>query len=442
MAKAKKKLDGDTEKLGLPEGGFSRLPRCCLEILDGPLRGERLAIDGSQVSVGSGADNDLILPDPAVSQHHLVIEKTDEGYRLRDLGSTNGSFVNRLKLEQALLTPGSEIWIGQTRLLFRTVVDKVYSGQSGVGPAGMLGETAAMRELFALIQRVAPSQLPVLIEGETGTGKEMIARALHDLSLRSSGPFQVFDCGTADRESLRSDLFGHEKGAFTGALERRRGAFELAHGGTLLFDELGELPLDQQTKLLRVVETGEVQRLGGEQVHRVDVRIVAATNRDLDARVREGRFREDLFFRVSVVRIKVPPLRDRRDDILLLADYFLAQQREADPGLRAEGFDPGAIRRLWSHPWPGNVRELRNAVLRSLTSASGQLIGEADLLLQTNGVTIEPETPQSLEDAERAVLMRVLREHDWNQAATARDLGISRTTLRKKIREYGIELDA
>ncbi len=315
------------------------------------------------------------------------------------------------------------------------------------GEPELLGTSPAMRELFATISTVAPTEATVLIVGESGTGKELVARAIHRESRRADKPLVTINCAALPEHLLESELFGHEKGAFTGADRAREGRFVQAYGGTLFLDEMGELPLPLQAKLLRAVQEGEVQRLGSDRAVRVDVRILAATNRDLPTEVAAGRFREDLFYRLSVITIQVPPLRQRHEDIVLLAHHFL--QRAAERNRRTvRAFSPRAMDALLRHAWPGNVRELQNAVERAVILCPGETIELEDLpttvrpkdsALEDKGMPREGQG--SLEEAERVRILEVLRQTGGNKSQAARILGITRVTLRAKLRRYGLEAE-
>jgi DNA-binding NtrC family response regulator len=349
------------------DGAFS------LSVVDGPDKGLSLVIDGSQemeVIVGQSPVCRLKVSDVTVSRRHAALEVSGARLRIRDLGSRNGTFINGVLVAEAFAVGGERIRLGATTLLVSRVADTPASAhaESSFGP--LLAQSRAMRRLFPLLERLAASTLPVLVEGETGTGKEVLARALHERSPRARGPFVVFDCSAVAANVIESELFGHERGAFTGAVGSRMGLFEQAKGGTLFLDELGDLPLDLQGKLLRAIERSEVRRVGGNQWIQVDVRIVAATRRDIDSYVQDGRFRDDLFHRLAVGRVELPPLRKRIEDIALLARHFAAA---VDP----EAVIPEHVLAEWrSQAWPGNVRELRNAVLRHV--ALGELDTEEE----------------------------------------------------------------
>jgi DNA-binding NtrC family response regulator len=310
----------------------------------------------------------------------------------------------------------------------------------------LLGEAPVMRELLRQIEKVAPTRSRVLITGESGTGKELVARALHQLSPRAADPFIKVNCAAIPSELIESELFGYERGAFTGAHGRKAGQFELADGGTLFLDEIGDMSLPAQAKVLRALQSGEISRVGGQQTVSVDVRVVAATNRDLEAQVRVGAFREDLFFRLNVVPLRAPPLRDRPDDVPLLLRIFVERFCKEN-GLKVKTIDDEVLRRLSTYAWPGNVRELKNVAER-LVIMSGERIGLADLPEIAAGARPAPaaaafDGPRPTlrdfrEAAERRYVLETLEENDWNISRTAQILGIERTNLHKKIKALGL----
>src|SRR6476619_6513715 len=324
----------------------ARLRRCRVEVTSGPDAGLVRDVEAPVIRIGARRGNDVQLTDSKVSGLHCEIRLDDRGYRLRDLDSTNGTYVSQLRIEP--LGDSVEIELSDT--------DRFGS---------MIGRSVKMRELFARLEKLAKSDTTVLVTGETGAGKELVAEALHDHSPRSRGAFVVLDCGSIPPNLIESELFGHERGAFTGATTSYAGAFERAHGGTVFLDEIGELPLAMQPKLLRVLERKEVRRVGGAKTIEVDVRIIAATNRDLGVEVNRGRFREDLYYRLAVARVHVPPLRDRKDDLPLLIDHILA----TTPGGETAQIAQETIDLMTKHDWPGNVRELRNVIERAVLLA-------------------------------------------------------------------------
>ncbi len=315
----------------------------------------------------------------------------------------------------------------------------------------MVGGSGALREIRELVARVAPTDVRVLISGENGSGKELVARAIHDASSRSDGPFVDVNCAAIPGELVESELFGHMKGAFTGAVRDQPGKFEAADGGTLFLDEIGDLALSAQAKILRALQEDVIVRVGGNRPIAVDVRVIAATNRDLSDEIAAGRFREDLFFRLNVMPVHVPALRDRTEDIPALVAHFVASLG-AGPGMTPKAFSPAALRRLRQRSWPGNVRELRNAVERLLILAAGPEVSEADVDQALPGDTGTPiDLPalaaaaegrtfmQFRDDAERVFLETRLRDHHWNITETARAIGLPRSNVYHKIEKYGLE---
>lgn len=334
-----------------------------LRLLEGPDAGAEVTLDGDEVVrvlIGTSPACNLRLKDPSVSRRHATVELVGRRLRIRDHDSTNGTFVDGVAVADGFLRGGEVVRLGGTAIR----VDEVgpyreHSLPPGVQFGRVIGASPTMRMMYPLCARLAKADVPVVIEGETGTGKEQLAEALHEEGSRASKPFVVFDCTAVAPSLIESELFGHEKGAFTGSIGLRKGVFERADGGTLLIDEIGDLPLELQPKLLRAIERSEITRVGGERSIRVDVRLLAATRRDLDREVQLGRFRDDLFHRIAVTRIELPPLRERQGDVRLLVSYFCAQMH-ADP----EAIPHELLRRWEDYAWPGNVRELRNAVMR------------------------------------------------------------------------------
>lgn len=316
------------------------------------------------------------------------------------------------------------------------------SASEGGGMPALIGDSTALLAVRAALHKFAPVDLPVLVTGETGTGKELAAQALHALSGRASGPFMAVNCGAIPANLVQSELFGHERGAFTGAAQRRIGLFEAAHGGTVFLDEVGDLPADAQTSLLRVLQEGTLERVGSNQPLRVDVRVLAATHVELEQAVAQGRFRRDLYYRLNVLRLPMPPLRDRGADVLLLAEHFLRSFRRRHPS-RARGFDPGARQAMRHFDWPGNVRELLNRVQRAAIVAEGELIAASDLDLAEHAA---PAPRALLQDArgqvERDVLLQALRQSGYNVSACARSMQVSRVTIYRLCRKHRLELPA
>ncbi|HEY9594410.1 MAG TPA: sigma-54 dependent transcriptional regulator [Spirochaetia bacterium] len=318
--------------------------------------------------------------------------------------------------------------------------DQVEAGRRaalGAGGGIWLGDGEKMHAVDALVRKVAPTPSTVLITGESGTGKEVVARLLHSLSANPNGPFVAINIGGIPETLLESELFGYEKGAFTGAAERKRGMFELASGGTLFLDEIGEMPPALQVKLLRVLQERRMQRLGGTQLLPINARIVAATNADIESLLEEGVFREDLYYRLNVIRIEVPPLRERREDIPRLAGFFV-EKLNRERGRRVAGIDPDAIARLTAYGFPGNVRELENRIERAFILCQGDTITARDLGEPFNATEKTPRQG-SLKEQERTLIERTLAKHGGNRTRAAEELGISRRTLQHRIKEAGLE---
>ena len=335
------------------------------------------------ITIGSLDDNNLVIKDDTVSRYHAEIIQEDDTYIIRDLESTNGTWVNQVRIKEAYLTEGCSLRFGQAEFIFQPLDEEVAVVPSNEEKFGdIIGGNVKMREIYGILEKIAPTNATVVIEGETGTGKEVIAHTLHKMSMRAKKPFVVFDCGAVPESLIESELFGHEKGSFTGAIMSRQGLFELAQGGTIFLDELGELSLELQPKLLRVLEQREVRRVGAPKPIPVDVRVIAATNRKLEDEVRNNRFREDLFYRLSVVRLFLPPLRDRIDDLPLLVKHFLKNSsfnRDANANLKLRSISREALQAMTLYTWPGNVRELLNVVERACSLADGDCIELGDL---------------------------------------------------------------
>jgi two-component system, NtrC family, response regulator len=303
---------------------------------------------------------------------------------------------------------------------------------------GMIGSSSQMQEVFSTVRKVASSDVPVLITGESGTGKELVAKAIHSLSNRKDEPFVVINCGAIPENLLESELFGHEKGSFTGAHMQRKGRIELAQGGTLFLDEIGELPLALQVKILRFLQDQVVERVGGREQIGVDVRVVAATNRDLKEAMKNGTFREDLYFRLGVVTIFLPPLREREGDVLVLSNAFLNRYAE-DAKRKLNGFTQAAVNALETYPWPGNVRELENKVKRAVVMADGSKVRAEDLEMVKGERREELSLKDAREAVERELVLKALTRNQQNMTRAAEELGVSRPTLYELIEKLGIE---
>ena len=419
-----------------------------LVVLSGAKKGTVVRV-GDAMRIGKAEDNDLVLPDDTVSRRHCELVREGDAVRVRDLGSTNGTRVDGTRVEAALLSPGAVLKVGEIEIALRPGPQKTEvlpSDATSFGPA--LGKSLAMRTIFGVLERIAPTEGTVLLEGETGTGKDVLARAIALHSPRKSGPFVVVDCGAVSYSLIESELFGHERGAFTGAVASRQGAFELADGGTVFLDEIGELPLDVQPKLLRVLETREFRRVGGNKPIKTDVRVVAATKRDLLREVHAGKFREDLYFRLAVVPVKVPPLRQRREDIPMLADAILDAACAGGERIR---LSDATTQGLLAHDWPGNVRELRNVLERAVYMARATGATELDgVALGAGGgesnaaFSFEPEksyreTRARFEsEFERRYVKWLLTRHAGNVSAAAREAKMDRKHLHELAKKHGV----
>ena len=411
-----------------------QLRRGELKVTKGPDKGKKLTLPPEGLLIGTSSECELVLTDTSVSRKHAELRPAESGVILKDLGSKNGTFISGVRVEQAILDGGAEFVCGQTKLrlvVLEDVDEFPLSEKTSFG--SLLGRSVTMRRIFALLERAAVSDAIVLLEGESGTGKDLAAEALHDNSKRAAGPFVVVDCGAIRSTLAESELFGHARGAYTGADADRPSVFEAGSGGTVFLDEIGELESPLQVKLLRVLEKREVKRLGENHYRPVDVRLIAATNRDLSAERKAGRFREDLFFRLSVVRVRMPGLRDRRDDIPLLARSFVQRlNSEADP---QEVISDPVLAMFLNHDWPGNVRELRNVVERLMVFKDFPKVAISDSSLDQN---LDPdmmklcfhEARQTWNDRfEKLYLIAVLEATDWVVSKAAAQAGIPRQTF-------------
>jgi transcriptional regulator with GAF, ATPase, and Fis domain len=420
-------------------------------VVGGPDEGTEVPLAGTLI-VGSGEGAALVLHDPSVSRQHARLTLAGGRVEVEDLGSKNGTLFAGARVERAIVPLGAVIAVGRTQL---TIVPRWHVREVAPSTAtsfgALYGASVAMREIFAILERVAPSEVTILVEGESGTGKELVARSLHTASPRAAKPYVVFDCGAVPAELAESELFGHKRGAFSGAVADRAGAFARADGGTLCLDELGELPLDLQPKLLRVLETGEIKPVGGDEPARVDVRVVASTNRDLHAEVRRSRFREDLLYRLDVVKLRLPPLRQRPEDLPGLVERLL--DGKLPPGDAIAGDNLG---KLAAYGWPGNVRELRNVLARAVALARrpgeppakfAELVfnlgpaaeGPATLGADYPGVAsplpYKEARAQLLDSFDRAYVAALMSRHGDNMSRAAQAAGISRSFLYDLLRK-------
>jgi DNA-binding NtrC family response regulator len=415
----------------------------------GPDAGRKIVARGASLTVGTAPGNDLVLADPKVSRYHLELSAVGDRIRVADKDSTNGTQIGPVHVRGAAVTvpPGTLVGVGDSSLHIADggLVMLELHGDDSI--AGLVGHSAVMRQLMARITKLASADVPILVLGESGTGKELVARALHDLGPRAEGPFVTVDCGALAPTLVASELFGHERGAFTGADRAHAGAFERAHGGTLFLDELGELPEPIQVALLGAIERARFRRVGGTKEIEVDLRFVTATNRDLRARVNAGTFRLDLYHRLAVVLLEIPPLRERAGDIVPLVEHFLAQAGRPMPAHAL--FNADDLARLERHAWPGNVRELRNVVSRALATGEPPRpdpVQQALAAATAHGDPVDALVDQPYREARRALLdhfevryLRALLERTGgNVRAAARMAEMDRSYLTELLRRHGL----
>jgi two-component system, NtrC family, response regulator HydG len=417
----------------------------------------KLSVD--TFTVGKDSSNDLVLNERYISSRHLKVVRTENRFHLYDQQSTNGTWMGPVRVFEAEIPLFSTVKLGETEMVFEpTSTTALAAGaKGGTAYEGLVGNDGSMRSLAEIIERVAPSSAAVAIFGESGTGKELVARAVHNRSTRAEKAFIPVNCAAISKELIESELFGHEKGAFTGAEKTHRGAFEEADGGTLFLDEIGELPLELQAKLLRALESGEIKRVGAARPMNVDVRIVAATNRDLMDEARKGRFREDLYYRLCVVPLNLPPLRSRKSDVPLLAAHFM---KVFTPKGQTVTLAQDALAKLVAHHWPGNVRELRNVLHRALLMRRGHAVEAGDITFQANTSQALPPMEaksapmaapiagqiyvpgRTLEDhlqaLEKEIILQALKHHGQSKEKVGRELGVGRSTIFKRLKDWGI----
>jgi DNA-binding NtrC family response regulator len=421
-----------------------------LTVTAGPERGTQVSVVQRSAIIGRADTADLKLTDRRASSFHAEVSATEGGIAVTDLESTNGTFYAGARLRSAIVPAGASIGVGES--VVKLELDAEIATESSPSFGELRGQSASMRALFALSAKLARTSLSVLIEGPTGTGKELLARALHDESARKGKPFVVVDCTAIPPSLAESVLFGHEKGAFTGATARREGLFEAARGGTVFLDEVGELPTELQPKLLRVLERRQIVRVGGTEPSAIDVRVLAATWRDLRAMVNQGTFREDLYYRLAQARVAIPPLRERSDDVPALVYHFL--QRIGDDVPAARSISRDALADLRRRDWPGNVRELRAAVERAAMMAEGSQITPADLAFERVLIGApardrepDPDAPVEpykeakrtlLDEWEREYLVRLLAKSGDNVTRAAALAQVERHYLRQLFRRHGL----
>ena len=429
-----------------------------LACVTGDQAGKTWEFEQDIISLGAHHSCDIVLKDATVSRRHAEIVRTRDGVVLRDNDSTNGTFVGPVRIKEVFLAPDTRFRVGRTEIIFKSE-DEVVE----VHPTeedrfeDLVGASMAMRQVFGVLDRIAPTNLTVLITGETGTGKELASRATHKRSKRRDGPFVVFDCSAVPENLIESELFGHKRGAFTGAVDARAGVFEMAHKGTIFLDEIGELPLELQSKLLRVLEQREVRRIGASHAKPVDVRVVAATNRRLRDEISAGRFREDLYYRLAVVEVELPSLRDRIADLPLLIQHLLSRA-DYNPGVKRT--DPQVTQVLQDYHWPGNVRELNNVIERALPFCDGDSI-TMDALPESLQMAEQRSNPEHavapilktdsqedlpfkdakdrlIEAFERQYLIDLLDRNGGNVSKAARAAHMDRKSITRLMKKHGI----
>jgi len=418
----------------------------------GGAAGSSQIVEGEEIRLGSHPSNDVVLEDPLVSRFHCRIVRTESSWSVVDSGSMNGTFMNGLRVRDADL-PAREcrIGLGDSIVMVRTLASAALVEIPAEPTFGDLcGGSLVMRQLFGMLARVAASEVTVLLEGESGTGKELVASEIVRRGARAERPFAIIDCSAISPNLMESEMFGHARGAFTGAERMRVGVFEAANGGTVLLDEIGELPLEMQSRLLRVLEAGEVRRVGENETRKIDVRVIAATNRRLDQEVNRGRFREDLYFRLSVVALRLPPHRRRLDDLELLVRVLLTSMN-ADASL--DLFTPDVFAHLRQYDWPGNVRELRNYVERTVILGSAAVPGDrgsssapppeaenrsTDETEIDLGVPLRVAKEQLVASFERRYLTALLAAADGNVSRAARQAKVDRMHLYRLLQRYGL----
>ncbi|MFZ5442362.1 MAG: sigma 54-interacting transcriptional regulator [Myxococcota bacterium] len=417
-----------------------------LVLVSGPQSGQSFPI-GQSLRIGKAPDNDVVLDHPTVSRNHLTVRRQGDVFVVQDQGSTNGTFIDGAQIKEGFLRAGALLEVGDVQLRFQPMLKSLEVSPAEDARLGdLVGKSVPMRQIFALIQRIAPTDSTLLLIGETGCGKGAAARTIHKLSPRATGPFVIFDCASVSENLIESELFGHEKGAFTGAVAQRVGCLERADGGTLFLDEIDDLPLDLQPKLLRALEDREFRRLGQSgSAHKFDTRVIAASKKDLWAETQAGRFREDLYFRLSVFTLTLPTLRDRKEDIPLLVDAMAGahlwnrlSEKQRDQFI--------------AHTWPGNVRELRNAVERLKHVADIPELASESFLREysgpdkQDGETLPVNYAGPFKDVkddlirafEREYLTRLLSKTRGNIAKAARDAGLDRKHLYSLLHKYGL----
>ena len=426
-----------------------------ITVVAGPDKDKRFEVNKTHILIGTNENCDIVLKDPTVSRKHCEIFIRDGDYVIRDLDSTNGTYINGLRIVEAYLPIGATITLGHTVIIFQPKKSWVSVQPSSKESFGsLLGKSYRMKEIFGILEKISPTDLSVIITGETGTGKELAAKAIHQHSSRKDKPFIVVDCSAIPPTLIEAELFGFERGAFTGAYRSKPGAFELANGGTIFLDEIGELPLEVQPKFLRVLEQKEVRRLGSNKIINVDVRIISATNKNLEEEIKNGNFRKDLFYRLSEVVIELPPLRKRKEDIPFLLEYFLKRERGGEPPKLTDRL----LNYLLRQPWYGNVRELENFAKRLSIMVKKPIIDLDDIPKEILNFEKEPISSKDksglftylpikearerwLAPKEREYLIHLIKQCGGDMNQVSQIAGLHRKSIERLMRKYNIRLE-
>lgn len=417
----------------LPSEDVAPMGPLLLRVASGPDKGKSALLAEGTAVIGTRSDCELMLTDPSVSRRHASVELRGARLRVRDLESKNGTRYLGALIERVDVPFGASIRLGETEVVLVSPPTKVRASTERSHLHGLVGASPKMQELYAQIEQAAASELPVIVHGETGVGKEEVARSIHLSSARASGPFSVFDCGAVQGERAQVALFGHMRGAFTGAHRNTTGLLAQADGGTLFLDDVAALSLEQQPALLRALETGTYVPLGGTEPIRSSFRVVAAASSDLEQVVAAGAFREDLYYRLSGLVVRVPPLRERLDDIALLAGHFAGQ---AGGSLR---LTPSTLARLFAHRWPGNVRELRNVIKRALALGTDAVPAQADEVVpESSAADYHQAREQAIKAFEKSYLLWLLDRHQGSRSAAARDAGVARSYFYRLLEAHGL----
>ncbi len=416
-----------------------------LAAISGPLEGHIFPLRSRSISIGSLPSNHILIRDSLVSPQHCLIETESEGCSVTDLGSQYGTCINKLPVQRAPLEPGDCLCVGNTLLVLLDDKEETihFNRFCQDLEVGLLGQSAAMQRVHEFIRKVAPSAAAVLIQGESGTGKELAAQAIHLNSPRKNKPFVTINCAALSENLLESELFGHEKGSFTGAIAQKKGRLEFADGGTVFLDEVGELASHLQAKLLRMLQTHEIERVGGTHFIKIDIRLLSATNRNLEEAVKSSDFRPDLYYRLAVISLKMPPLRDCREDIPLLGAYFASKYCQKSKQF-ISGLSSRARARLVQYDWPGNVRELQNVIERAVVLGAKDSIRAEDLPELLSTIDLPPDEPpiryrDAIRQLRKQLIIKAMEQAHGSCTQAAKFLGVHPNHLRRLVRTLMIK---